>query len=210
MGIAERKQLEKDARKKLILDCALAVFRQKGFVDATIGDIAELAQIAKGTIYLYFKSKADLYFSLTMPALKNNAKRLKRIANHQVDSPEVKIRKIIYALYDFYEQDVDAYNLITRYKASEYQTLLPKDRQRILVRVMRSNLKQMENIIEEGVRKEVLKKINPYAASVVFWGGFVGIIQFQENRMMPGKRDYRRATLDRFIETMLDGLLKKK
>jgi AcrR family transcriptional regulator len=209
MGITERKQFEKSARRKLILDCALAVFRQKGFADATIGDIAEQAQIAKGTIYLYFKSKADLYFSLTKPALKNLAKHLKHIANNKLDEPDVRIRKLMYAVYDFYVHDLDAYNLITRYKATKYQNFFPKDRLRIYRGLMRSNLKQMEIVIEEGIRKGLLKKINPYSGSVVFWSSFIGIMQFQENRMMPGKGDYRSATLDQFIETMLDGLRKK-
>ncbi len=193
----------------MILDSALAVFHQKGFSDATIGDIAGQAQIAKGTIYLYFKSKADLYFSLTKPAIENLSKRLKRIANNKLDAPDVRIRKLMYAVYDFYIQDADAYYLVTRYRAAEYQNLFPKDRLKMLGRLMRSNLKQMEIVIEEGMRKGLLKKINPYSGAVIFWSSFIGIIQFQENRMMPGKRDYRRATMDQFIDTMLDGLRKK-
>ncbi len=193
----------------MILDSALAVFHQKGFSDATIGDIAGQAKIAKGTIYLYFKSKADLYFSLTKPAIENLSKRLKRIANNKLDAPDVRIRKLMYAVYDFYIQDADAYYLVTRYRAAEYQNLFPKDRLKMLGRLMRSNLKQMEIVIEEGMRKGLLKKINPYSGAVIFWSSFIGIIQFQENRMMPGKRDYRRATMDQFIDTMLDGLRKK-
>jgi AcrR family transcriptional regulator len=209
MGIAERKQLEKSARKKLILDCALAAFREKGFADATIADIANRADIAQGTIYLYFKSKADLYFSLTKPALENLSEHLKRIASDKSDEPDVKIRKLMYAVYEFYIQDTDAYNLITRYKAAENQDLFPKDRLKFFAQLMRSNLKQMEIAIEEGIRKGVLREIDPYSGAVVFWSSFIGIIQFQENRMMPGKGDYRKATLDLLIETMLDGLRKK-
>lgn len=85
MGVAERKQLEKNARRKIILECAAAVFQRKGFIASTIEDIAEKAQIAKGTIYLYFKSKADLYFNLTQPAIENLSWQLKRIAATRSD-----------------------------------------------------------------------------------------------------------------------------
>jgi AcrR family transcriptional regulator len=204
MGIAERKLIEKSAREKLILDSALAVFHKKGFADATIGDIAEQAQIAKGTIYLYFKSKADLFFSLTKPALENLANRLKRIANHKSDEPDVKLRKLMYAVYDFYVQDADAYNLITRYKAAEYQDLFPEDRLRIIRRLMRSNLKFAEIVIEEAIREGLIKRIDPYSGAVFFWSSFIGIIQFQENRMMPGKKDYRKETLDQLIEMLME------
>ena len=177
----------------MILDSAAAVFQQKGFIQSTIGDIADRAEIAKGTIYLYFKSKADLYFNLTKPAIENLSKRLKKIAADKSASPEEKIRDLVYAVYDFYAQDTDAYNLITNYKSSEYQNLLPKARLRVLENQMRSNLKQMEIVIGEGMRKGVLNKINPYSGAVLFWSSFIGIIKFQENRMMPGKKDYRKA-----------------
>jgi AcrR family transcriptional regulator len=209
MGIAERKQLEKNARKKLILDCASAVFHQKGFADATIEDIAARAEISKGTIYLYFKSKADLYFSITRPALENLSKRLKRITKKESDAPEVRIRKLMHAVYAFYTDDGDAYHLITRYKADEYQHLFPKERFEIFGRMMRSNLAQMEIVIDEGIRKGLLKGINPYSGAVMFWSAFVGIMQFQESRMLPENGDYRKDTLDQFISTMLDGLRRK-
>jgi len=208
MGVAERKQLEKQARRKVILDSAAAVFQQKGFIESTIGDIADKAEIAKGTIYLYFKSKADLYFNLTKPAIENLSKRLKKIAADKSASPEAKIKDLVYAVYDFYSQDTDAYNLITNYKSSEYQSLLPQERLKALERLMRSNLKQMEIVIGEGIRKGVLKKINPYSGAVIFWSSFIGIIKFQENRMTQGKKDYRKQTLDQFIFTMLNGMKK--
>jgi AcrR family transcriptional regulator len=48
-------------REQQILDAALAVFAQKGYGDTRIGDIADAAGIAKGTIYLYFESKDALF-----------------------------------------------------------------------------------------------------------------------------------------------------
>lgn len=67
----------------------------------------------------------------------------------------------------------------------------------------------MEIVIQEGISKGVLKDINPYSGAVIFWSSFIGIIKFQENRMIPGKKDYRRATIEQFIDSMLNGLRKK-
>jgi AcrR family transcriptional regulator len=113
MGIAERKQLEKHARRQLILESAAEIFHQKDFARATMEDIAERAQIAVGTIYLYFKSKADIYFSLTKPALEKLSNRLMRIADDIDSETDVKIKKIMYMLDDFYIRNRDAYYLIT-------------------------------------------------------------------------------------------------
>ena len=53
MGIAERKAREKLIRHQQILDAAYEVFNQVGFFAATMDQIAERAELAKGTIYIY-------------------------------------------------------------------------------------------------------------------------------------------------------------
>ena len=50
-----------DARRAAILAAARHVFAAKGFGDTTIDEIARAAGIAKGTVYLYFRSKRELY-----------------------------------------------------------------------------------------------------------------------------------------------------
>lgn len=43
-----------------IIDCALELFKQKGFDNVTVNDICNAANITKGTFYYHFKSKDDL------------------------------------------------------------------------------------------------------------------------------------------------------
>jgi AcrR family transcriptional regulator len=61
--ISRRERLKRE-REERILDAAAAVFARKGFHQATIRDIAELADVADGTIYNYFDSKFDLLIGL--------------------------------------------------------------------------------------------------------------------------------------------------
>jgi len=49
-----------DEKRKRILDCALAVFTERGFHQITMDEIAAESGVAKGTVYRYFKSKEDL------------------------------------------------------------------------------------------------------------------------------------------------------
>lgn len=50
-----------ESRRGAILAAARGVFARKGFGDTTVEEIAATARIAKGTVYLYFRSKRDLY-----------------------------------------------------------------------------------------------------------------------------------------------------
>ncbi len=54
----------KEDKSLRILDAAIKVFARKGFYNATIADVAKIAEVAEGTIYLYFKNKDDLLISI--------------------------------------------------------------------------------------------------------------------------------------------------
>ena len=52
------------AKREKILRAAIRIFSQKGYFNSKISEIARLAGVADGTIYLYFKNKDDLLISL--------------------------------------------------------------------------------------------------------------------------------------------------
>ena len=55
---------QKTKRKDQIIEAAAQIFSQKGYSGAIMADIAIQANIGKGTIYEYFKSKEDLFFAV--------------------------------------------------------------------------------------------------------------------------------------------------
>lgn len=59
-----RRERERLARRQLILDAALKVFAYKGFSDAKLDDVAELAEFGKATLYSYFPTKEALFESV--------------------------------------------------------------------------------------------------------------------------------------------------
>ncbi len=64
MGIKERKELEKQEMRRLILDTAMKLFLEKGFENITIRHIAEKIEYSPATIYLYFKDKDEIIYTL--------------------------------------------------------------------------------------------------------------------------------------------------
>src|SRR6056297_3785338 len=65
MGTEERKAREKERRRNNIVDAAEKVIFAKGLDQATMEEIAEEAELSKGTLYLYFKNKNELYMAIT-------------------------------------------------------------------------------------------------------------------------------------------------
>ncbi|MGQ9630391.1 MAG: TetR/AcrR family transcriptional regulator [bacterium] len=56
--------MDRERRRREILGSARKIFAQKGYHKTTVDDIVQDAGIAKGTFYLYFKDKKDIFASL--------------------------------------------------------------------------------------------------------------------------------------------------
>src|SRR5499426_3215314 len=56
-----RKDVVTEFREAEILQAARQVFARRGFTDASMEEIAQVAGLAKGTLYLYYPSKRELY-----------------------------------------------------------------------------------------------------------------------------------------------------
>lgn len=63
MGISLRRKETSERRKDTILHAARTVFARKGYAATVVEDIAEEAGIGKGTLYLYFPSKEQVYLA---------------------------------------------------------------------------------------------------------------------------------------------------
>ncbi|MBI2982000.1 MAG: TetR/AcrR family transcriptional regulator [Deltaproteobacteria bacterium] len=77
-----------------IIEAAIKIFAKKGFYNATIADVAKTAEVAEGTIYLYFKNKDDLLISIFEHSIdlfiQTVNKKLKEITD-----PKEKLRQFI-------------------------------------------------------------------------------------------------------------------
>jgi len=71
LGLQERREKEKDNRKKLILKSARALFFKKGFNNVTVDEIAKASELGKGSIYLYFNSKEEIYAQILLKDIDN-------------------------------------------------------------------------------------------------------------------------------------------
>jgi len=78
---ARRTYKPADERKQQILDCALEVFANKGFHDASIADVCARAGIGRATLYQYFTDKRDLLVALA----DRIASRVERLIEERVE-----------------------------------------------------------------------------------------------------------------------------
>jgi AcrR family transcriptional regulator len=59
-----RKEEDKEARRRQLLDAALALYQATSYDEVKMADVAERTQLAKGTVFLYFPTKEALFLAL--------------------------------------------------------------------------------------------------------------------------------------------------
>ncbi|MFJ4585366.1 TetR/AcrR family transcriptional regulator [Streptomyces echinatus] len=61
MGAVKTKRMPRAVREQQMLDAAVRIFGQRGYMAASMDEIAELAGVSKPLVYLYLNSKEDLF-----------------------------------------------------------------------------------------------------------------------------------------------------
>ena len=78
-----------------ILDGAVAVFADKGFFNSRISDIADRADVADGTVYLYFKNKEEILMTAINTAF-DGFMRHARTELAKISSPAERLRRLAF------------------------------------------------------------------------------------------------------------------
>ena len=69
----------REERRERVLRAAMRVFAQKGYHATSVGDIIQQAKIARGTFYLYFENKHQIFEAILEMALRGLVKQLHHI-----------------------------------------------------------------------------------------------------------------------------------
>ena len=140
---SSRKQVLTDLRRSEIIAAALKVFAKKGFHNTRAEDVAAQARIAKGTLYLYFKSKEAIYES----ALQHAITGLNALVEQQLrdaSTPEDRIRVFIAARLSFWGEQGELYRMILTVGREK------KFRKRTAI-ILQQAVDSLKKILQEGV-----------------------------------------------------------
>jgi AcrR family transcriptional regulator len=105
-----KKDVLVEFRHAEILDAARKVFAAKGFDDASVDEIAHTAGVAKGTLYLYYPSKRDIYWEALKCGLIALDEELVKQVN-AAESTEAKIRAFIATKMNYFEDNRDFFKI---------------------------------------------------------------------------------------------------
>lgn len=207
MGTTERKAREKILRRKQISDAARKVFADKGFKGATVEDIAREAELSPGTLYLYFNSKDEIYFSLNISVLEFLNGQLEKLGKQRRLTPIQKIEALTQVFLNVYELDPFTVKFLFQLQASgEIGNLSPQLLSEIKNLSILS-LKLLASLFKQGAEKGYFSDIHPVAMAEIVWGLFTGLVIWEESKKVFGSsKDHLEDTLSRALDIVVRGI----
>ncbi len=100
-------------KRDLILDAALELMETYGFKKTTVDEIAERAGVAKGTVYLYFKNKRDIFLNLVYGKISATFEGIRERMKEQPDAPG-KLTSLIRAAFEYHAADETMNRVLAR------------------------------------------------------------------------------------------------
>ena len=107
MALLDPGERQKQERRRQIIAAAKSVFADSGYHGASINAIIERAQIARGTFYLYFESKAAVFDSILDQAMADLRARIHRIEVEDPNAPppQVQLRAQVVETLEYIVRD---------------------------------------------------------------------------------------------------------
>jgi AcrR family transcriptional regulator len=180
-AVKARRQEERRLRRDAILAAAKRVYSAKGFLGATIEDIAAEARVSVGTIYLYYKSKEDLYVSLLVESMEIFTRALSAIFRSRRRADR-KLRAAWDFFYHFREEFPESYRIFFLFHHQGFPTAVPPATLQELNRRAGRNFALAAAIVKEAMEAGIYREGNPREVVDLLWSIFLGLVHLSETR----------------------------
>ncbi len=197
---------KKEASRRKILDAARAVFFEEGFEKANLDEVARRASIAKGTIYRYFESKAELYVEVLLHNADVFDERLQAALDESL-GPEEQIRRLGRFYFDHYTTHRDYFQIFWAIENQRLIGELPPTLIRAVKEVWSRSLKVLAALLERGIERGDFLPCDAWEMANILWITANSIIRTNEvrERRELWERDVAKVYEDA-IELMIRGL----
>jgi AcrR family transcriptional regulator len=196
-----RRQKEKEDRKEQILAAAREVFFEEGIRRATVDAIAVRAEVAKGTVYLYFPTKETILANLLLEGLDSLGERLFNAFDEAgAHGGETRLRRLAAAYYDFYLEEHDYFRLMMAFDRGHFRESVSGDLyERILHRGLRA-LRWVVDSMQQAISAGEFAPGDSRHLAGMLWAALNGVLVLTSHPL-------RRELVEQEVEKLYEGVL---
>ena len=178
MGLADRRQREKEQRKSGIIDAAERLFFSRRYEDVSMDDIAREVELNKATLYLYFENKETLFATLVLRGIGILEEKYRECREEQVPG-FVKVALMGQAYYQFSQEYPDYLRLIHFYGSERFSKENPYTAE--IGKGYGTCRRILQEAIQEGIDDGTIRAdLDPFLTSMYLMISFMGILSMED------------------------------
>lgn len=207
MGVAERRKREKRERRASIVEAAEAVFLRKGLTLATMDEIAAEAEVSKGTLYLYFDSKDELYLALAVRSLGELLERFSEMP--QQGSGLERLERLLRTYVQYAIEHSESFRVAMNWITSEHSIAPGGPSFQVYQRHIAEVFATAANTIDLGKRDGSIRAdLDTAAVAIQLWSAMVGMLLLRMNAGEISRRSGMVMDFEAMMPSYLDLLLR--
>ena len=189
MSSQERREKERENRRSAILKAARKLFFDRGFKSVTVDNIAAKAEVSKGSVYLYFKSKEEIY---TQILINDNIAAFEDSKN-KFSAKEAPAAELLLGFADnyinYFLDETELFRILMTFMLHANDMLLTDEQNSQLIQTTHANIGIVSEILQKGVDSgEFSPAINIEQTKNAIWGLLNGVISLFIFMGNPAKR----------------------
>lgn len=171
MLVKETRNTKKEKTRKKILEVAANLFSRKNYHEVMMDDVALLSSIAKGTIYNYYSSKEELYFSIMSNKLSNLNNSLNEKISREISAIE-SLHTYVIQLYMFMMKYQDFFLMYQKEYLNSENDFCEQ------LKSHNEELKSLlKGIIRKGIKESQFRSFDEEFAVKLILGSVFGAVQ---------------------------------
>ncbi|MBN2515327.1 MAG: TetR/AcrR family transcriptional regulator [Deltaproteobacteria bacterium] len=207
MITVKRREKEKEKRKKTILRAAQLLLFKKGFKSVTVESIAKQAKLSKGAVYLYFKSKEEIYAQILLNDIEKFNKKVFDVV--EIDGTATNMMFNFSDIYiDFFLNERELFRILMTFMLHTDDLNFSAEMNSQMIQETNRTIEVVDRILKQGFdtgefscKNDIIKVRN------VVWGLLNGIISLH---LFTGKeitREVRiRSHISEGLKVFIEGL----
>ena len=163
-----RREREHLAHRGEILEAAEKIFAAKGFFHSSMSEIAGAAEFGTGTLYKYFRSKEDLYFTL-IDEKTEEVNRLIREELSQKNSAVDRITRVLRLQLEFMERNRNFFKIYIS-ERNRFEWTVKDDLGKGIHDKMIAYIDSLAQVMKQGIKEKEFKPLDPMDMAHAFVG----------------------------------------
>jgi AcrR family transcriptional regulator len=177
INITNKKEELQKFHRNYIIKSAEKLFSEKGFEKTTMDDIAREADYSKATIYVYFKSKEEIYSYIVYNGMQMLKERMKKVLSER-ENPIECYFGLCHELANYQEEYPSYFDSTIKYINIDLELKETPKIYRDIYDIGEEMNELTSNLVHKAIKQGIVRNdIRLPQTSFLLWAGIAGIIQ---------------------------------